>query len=210
MSPSDDFEVKFRGRMNRNLGAGLLLMSLGMCLLLFPLVTSLQGTYYQQKLDREFIDGESNNIKLSAYEKDVAHLESSSSKFPTTRIVIPQIGLDAVVVEGFGNESLRRGPGHLPSSAPPGKAGNCCIAAHLNLYGSWFRKLNQLSRGDAIILRTSDSEYTYRVFDSFTVRPDDVSVLDQTQEPTLTLLTCVHAGKSMNRLVVVAAFSARR
>ena len=52
---------------------------------------------------------------------------------PPTRIISSEIGLDAVVLQGVDEASLRRGPGHMTFTALPGQPGNCVIAAHRNI-----------------------------------------------------------------------------
>ena len=60
--------------------------------------------------------------------------------------------------------------------------------------------------GDKIALRGQDSEFVYEVTDRFDTWPDDISALDETSEPTLTLITCTPVPKPTHRLVVIAEF----
>ena len=47
-----------------------------------------------------------------------------------TRVVIPKIGMDAIVVEGASRKQLSEGPGHVQQTAMPGAVGNAVITAH--------------------------------------------------------------------------------
>ena len=128
------------------------------------------------------------------------------AELPPTRLVIPDIGLDAVVVQGFDEAALTRGPGHEPNSALPGQPGNCAIAAHRNVYGAWFYKVDQLWPGSTITLRTPHEDFNYQVISVQTTVDSDVSVLRPpaaNEPPRLTLLTCT-IPRSANRIVVVA------
>ncbi|HEX8236043.1 MAG TPA: class E sortase [Abditibacteriaceae bacterium] len=128
------------------------------------------------------------------------------AELPPTRIIIPEIGLDAVVVQGFDEESLRRGPGHEPYSALPGQPGNCVIAAHRNVYGSWFYKVDQLWPGSIVTLRTPDESFDYQIVSVHATNDSDISVLRPPpagEPPRLTLLTCT-VPRSTSRIVVVA------
>ena len=122
---------------------------------------------------------------------------------PPTRIVIPEINLDAVVVQGLDEGALQRGPGHEPSSALPGQPGNCVLAAHSNIFGAWFGNLDQLWAGSSIELQTPRHTYTYTVLTSMQISQTDVSVLSPVTDGStrLTLITCTKPA-SMYRHVI--------
>jgi LPXTG-site transpeptidase (sortase) family protein len=142
-----------------------------------------------------------------------AHAKApSKSKLRTwmpTKISIPDINLDAVVVQGIGPAMLRQGPGHDPASALPGDKGNCVIAAHRNAYGWWFYGLSKLDLDSLVQLKMPGETLTYRVVLTRVVKEDDLSVLQQTDYPRLTLYTCT-LPKSDQRVVVVAHLVARQ
>ena len=123
------------------------------------------------------------------------------------RIIAPSIGLDAIVVELWGLDdaaNLKRGPGHIPETAYPGQPGNCVISGHRTTYGAPFRHIEQLANGDEIILVTAENEYTYEVYDQRIVLPTDLTVLEQSGEPKLTLTACHPWYSAAERIVVIA------
>lgn len=120
------------------------------------------------------------------------------------RIVIPEIGLDAVVVDGVEPEHLRKGPGLYPGSAWPGEPGNCRIAGHRVTFGHPFRRLDELGVGSAVQLVVGSENYTYRVTSKRTVPRGDRSPLSEAVTPTLTLTTCHPPHRATERLVVRA------
>jgi sortase A len=61
------------------------------------------------------------------------------------------------------------------------------IAGHRD---GFFRGLKDIVPGDVIELDTLQGTDVYRVERTWVVKPDDVSVLDQTSTRTLTLVTC--------------------
>jgi len=131
---------------------------------------------------------------------------SARRKLPPTRIAIPDIQLEAVVVSGLDDKALARGPGHDPQSALPGEAGNCVIAGHRNVYGSWFYRVDALWAGSLIQLQTPDETHNYQVLSVQTVSESDYSVLKPPADPNtmrLTLITCT-LPHSPNRLIVIA------
>lgn len=121
-------------------------------------------------------------------------------------INIPEIGVNAAVVEGVGVQDLEKGPGHYPNSPMPGQLGNAAIAGHRTTYGAPFYRLDELRPGDPIYISTKDAPrpWVYRVMFSHSVNPDDVAVLDPTRSARLTLTTCTPRFTAEQRLVVVA------
>jgi len=56
------------------------------------------------------------------------------------RIQIGKIGIDYVFVQGTDGASLRKGPGHYPTTALPGQGRTVAIAGHRTTYGAPFRQ----------------------------------------------------------------------
>ncbi len=122
------------------------------------------------------------------------------------RITVPRIDLDAIVVELQGlddMENLKRGPGHLRPTAYPGQSGNCVISGHRTTYGAPFRHIEQLTPGEVIILSTVDDIYTYEVQEQRIVSPSDLTVLEQGEEPKVTLTACHPWYSAAQRIVVI-------
>ena len=119
-----------------------------------------------------------------------------------TRVVIPKIGLDAIVVEGASRKDLSEGPGHMKQTAMPGETGNVVITGHRDTF---FRHIYELVKGDQIQVRRSGRTFIYEVTGKRIVLPDDISVIRQTHDPQLTLITCYptyYIGPAPKRLVV--------
>jgi sortase A len=110
------------------------------------------------------------------------------------RIEIPRVGLDFAVFEGDSDDTLRKGPGHVPGTASPGDgrgAGNCVIAGHRD---SFFRRLAEAREGDLVRVRGPEGASSYRLESKRIVRPEDVSVLAPSAQGRLTLVTCYPFG----------------
>jgi sortase A len=123
---------------------------------------------------------------------------------PIGRLDIPRIGVSVVVLEGTDARTLRLGAGHIPGTALPGQSGNVAIAGHRDTY---FRGLRKISQRDEVMLTTLDGAYAYSVDSAKIVDPDDVGVLKDTGQPTLTLVTCypfIYVGSAPKRFVVQA------
>jgi sortase A len=125
------------------------------------------------------------------------------------RIRIPAIGVSDYVVEGTDTASLRKGPGHYPETPLPGSPGTAAIAGHRTTYGAPFRKIDQLKRGDQIVLDMADGRYVYRVTRTKIVDDSDLSVLDRVGYKQLILSAC-HPLYSAAQRVIVFARQVRR
>lgn len=121
------------------------------------------------------------------------------------RITIPRLDVSAIVLEGVDKKTLRRGAGRIPATALPTEdKGNVGIAAHRD---SFFRGLKDIREDDTIELTTLDGTFRYRVEWTKIVQPADVSVLEPTEEPALTLVTCYpfyYVGSAPKRFIVRA------
>jgi sortase A len=119
------------------------------------------------------------------------------------RLRIPALGVDAPVVQGDGWEQLKRGVGQRIGTANPGTDGNVVLSAHNDIYGELFRHLDRLATGDEIIVETLSREYVYRVASTRVVPPTEVDVMDSSQEPVVTLISCYPYLVNSDRIVVV-------
>lgn len=120
------------------------------------------------------------------------------------RIQIPKIGVDWIVVEGVSVEALKKGPGHYPDTPFPGEVGNVVISGHRTTYGAPFFRLDEVGPGDTIRLVSRTGSYRYDIAESKVVRPTDLSVIQPTQDPRLTLTTCTPRFSARQRLIVIA------
>jgi sortase A len=125
------------------------------------------------------------------------------------RIAIPAIGVSEYVVEGTDTGSLRKGPGHYPETPLPGEPGTAAIAGHRTTYGAPFREIDQLARGDRILLDMPDGRFLYRVEQTKIVDDQDLSVLDRVGHQRLVLSACHPLYSAAQRVIVFARFERR-
>ncbi|HCG98881.1 MAG: hypothetical protein A2074_02760 [Candidatus Aquicultor primus] len=125
-------------------------------------------------------------------------------KDPFARIVIPKIDLDAIVVEGVSPESLNLGPGHMEETPYPGEIGNMVISGHRVTHSRPFFYLDELEKGDLILVSDASEQYAYYVVETKVVKPTEISVIDPTEDRTLTLTTCNPRFSARTRLIIVA------
>ena len=169
----------------------LLLIGLGVVLLVY--VTAEYASMYaaQHRLAQQW---QQQNVGLPA--------QPAGLVTTLTRLTIPSIKLDAVVVEGVNRKDLLMGPGHMPQTPEPGQSGNAVISAHRDTF---FRHIYELKKGDYILVQRAGRQFRYQVTGKKVVQPDDISVIKPTPDPQLTLLTCYptyYIGPAPERLVV--------
>lgn len=125
---------------------------------------------------------------------------------------IPKLNIKDAAVKVGGDNLAKSLIQYLPRSYP-GEYGNVAIFGHSTLpqlynvknYKTIFTYLPSLIKGDTVYITVKNARYEYEVYDVFVVKPDQVSVLDQTNDGVyLTLITCVPPGTYWNRLVVKA------
>jgi sortase A len=123
-----------------------------------------------------------------------------------TRIKIPKLNVDVVVVQGTSESALRAGAGHYPETPLPCEVGNVAIAGHRTTYGKPFANIDQLAPGDQVILQTPVGSCTYQVSrPPFVVNPDDRWVVANTAgQSSLTMTSCHPRGSAANRIIVQA------
>ncbi len=121
-----------------------------------------------------------------------------------TRIVIPALGVDWPIVSGDGWEELKRGVGHHVGSADPGERGNMILSGHNDVFGEVFKDLEALRNGDRVQVYAGGRLFTYEVRAKRIVLPNELSVLQSSREPIVTLITCHPYRVDSHRLVVIA------
>lgn len=130
---------------------------------------------------------------------------------------IDSIGVLAPVVQDVDGtdksiymKELQNGIAHYKGTSLPGEGGNIFLFGHssavigVGKYSTVFAKLGELKEGDEVVIYFQDKPLRYSVFDSEVVSKTDVSVLDETKDEQLTLMTCWPVGSNSKRLVVRA------
>lgn len=123
---------------------------------------------------------------------------------PVGRIAIPAIGADFVVVQGTDTASLRKGPGHYPSTTFPGLPGTVAIAGHRTTYLAPFRRVDDLRGGDRIVLTMPYGRFTYRVQRTQIVEPTALWVTRDVGYQRLVLSACHPLYSAAQRIIVFA------
>jgi LPXTG-site transpeptidase (sortase) family protein len=106
---------------------------------------------------------------------------------PVGILRIPKISLAVPVFNDSSDLALNRGAGRITGTAPLGAYGNAGISGHRD---GFFRGLKDLKVGDRIQVDTQAGSVNYRITDITIVEQNDLQVLDDGYEKTVTLVTC--------------------
>lgn len=176
-------------------GVGLLVAAVVM--LGYPVYTDFVHNNLQSKLSKELLSPQIREAYLSGT------LRSGQS---LTRIEIPKLGVNVVVVQGIDENALRAGAGHYPETPLPCDEGDVAIAGHRTTYGKPFANIDRLAPGDKIILKTPIGSCIYQVTRApFVVLPNDWSVVANTPgQFYLTLTACHPKGSASHRIIIKA------
>ncbi len=135
---------------------------------------------------------------------DYRQARATDTRTPVAMLRIPELQIEVAVLEGTDEVTLNRGVGHIDGTPMPGEGGNMGLAGHRD---GFFRPLKDVETGTRIELVTLTETLNYRVTDVWIVDPSDVSVLADTDEPVLTLVTCYpfyFVGHAPERYIVRA------
>lgn len=129
------------------------------------------------------------------------------------KVYIPKIGVNVDLNSG-GAEALEKGAWHrFPERGNPVAGGNFIISAHRFSLGatpgqtrqkSPFYHIDKLKIGDQIIVDFRGKRYGYEITEEKSVKPTQVEIEAESEEPKLTLYTCTLKGDSDGREVFIA------
>ena len=146
------------------------------------------------------------DMKLWSAKRVKAYKAALQQETPPTLAIlrIPRLELEVPVHDGTTDAVLDLAAGRIEDTALPGTTGNVGIAAHRD---GFFRVLKDLKEGDALVLDTPVATEQYRVEWIRITIPTDVSVIDPTPGPAVTLVGCYpfyHVGPAPKRFIVRA------
>ncbi len=196
---------------------GILLIIGGLGVLLYIPSTWVMGYFAQRGLPGEFDQESASALSLNQSVLDKMQGAAEAEKLrelakafqrqlrseqPIARLEIPRIGINAVVVEGTTDGSLRKGVGHMEGTPLPGMGENFSLAGDRVLYGAPFLNIDDLSAGDEIKVKTTYGEFVYNVVGSRITEPEDTEILKYPGFEAITLITCDPPWDTSHRLVV--------
>jgi sortase A len=111
----------------------------------------------------------------------------SSRAAPLAALRIRQLGLEVPIFGDTTDASLDIGAGIIEGTSLPGAGGNMGIAAHRD---GFFRELRNMALGVVAEVETPSHIFFYRIDRISVVDSNDARLLANTDEPSITLVTC--------------------
>ena len=153
--------------------------------------------------------GQEGTVEYLTQEQLDAHREKHnvvSVEEKRTKLKINTANIEGRVVDGDDANAMERGFWYYPLSTPPGQRGNTIIIGHRFLHipprQDTFFNLDEVRVGDQIVLQQKDNEYTYTVINVRVVQKNDTSILSETSDYRITLVTCTPLWTAEKRLVI--------
>lgn len=184
---------------------GILLMVIGLTIICYTLCIKFDSQKKQQRMIDAFVnlqvdlEGEAETVN----KEKAVETKTEDTKNITGILKLPKIDLEVPIIEGIKPQNLKYAVGHFTETAAIGEKGNCAIAGHRSYtYNEYFNRLIEMEVGDEIIVKTKKAEFVYIVYEKKIVEPTEISVLDSTDDTTITLVTCHPERSSSKRLIV--------
>jgi sortase A len=146
---------------------------------------------------------------LAAIRREVAveareYRRSLHTGDPVGRLKIGRVGLNMIVVQGTDHDTLKKGPGHYPTTGIPGEGRLIYVAGHRTTYLAPFSHIDSIRAGDYISFDLPYATFTYRVERHYVVRASDTRVLVNHGAEILRLQACHPRFFASHRYIVDA------
>jgi len=128
----------------------------------------------------------------------------AGSRAAVGRVKIGRIKASFVLVNGTDATALRKGPGIYDDVPFPGAPGTTAIAGHRTTYLAPFREIDELERGDEVVVEMPYGRFSYEVEKTRIVAPTEVSVIHRVRYDRLVLSACHPLYSAAQRIVVFA------
>ena len=147
------------------------------------------------------------DVSIEEYIDGVGEIDPILERLNTT-LHIESIDVKGEIFQGKDSTTMDKGFWHFPISVYPGQKGNAVVISHryLNIPPAkdTFFNLEKVRKGDTILVTQDDNEYTYIVSDVKVIEKNDISVIQDSSDYRITLVTCTPLWTSHQRLVVIA------
>lgn len=163
-----------------------LLLGVG-CLLVGAGVMANLGRFYLRNdaVGRELLKQATNSVSPARQTKPAKHVAVPKLSGFVGVLQIPGLSLNAPVVQGVADKQINVAVGHLTTSVMPGERGTSVLAAH---NATWFRHINQLTKGDTFRLETKSGTFLFQVTQSKVVHVGDP--IYNTENASMVLESC--------------------
>lgn len=159
------------------------------------------------KRDSVLVELKSNNFNQDTEDKNVENQNNPKTNNLETKeeknkwkIIIPEISLEAEISEGTSKEIMDKFVGHFEETTKI--SGNVGLAAHNRGYAvNYFANIKQLKENDKIIYQYNGEQKIYSVIENKIIKDTDWSLLENTKDNRITLITCVENEPEYRRCI---------
>ena len=160
------------------------------------IVLIIELLFSNNNLNIRLVNVRENNNLISINEKISIEKQDKNE----WKIEIPKINLKANIAEGTTKEILDFFVGHFEET--PKDYGNVCLAAHNRGYNvNYFENIKYLELGDKIIYTYRNKQIIYEVEIIKIIEETDWSMLENTKENKITLITCLENQSEYRRCI---------
>ncbi len=146
------------------------------------------------------------DTSIEEYLDEVGDIDLILEELNTT-LKIESIDVEGDIFQGSDSNILDKGFWHFPTSKYPGQKGNVVIISHRYLFippaKDTFFNLDKVRKGDTLFFNQDGNEYNYIVSEVKIVEKNDISVIQDSSDYRVTLITCTPLWTSHQRLVVI-------
>ncbi|MGI8903724.1 MAG: class E sortase [Solirubrobacteraceae bacterium] len=200
----------------------LLLLDAGLTLVWQEPLTAAIGMIKQSQVDNRFLSYQSAPLSpadrqalaalpLRAMGRRIAYLARLEQHRVPTGYAVGTIAISKIsksysysIIQGTDTSSLEKGPGHYPATAFPGLGQTIGVAGHRTTYLAPFKKINELSPGDRIVVKMPYAQFTYVVQYTKIVVPTALWVVNNVGYERLVLSACNPLYSAAQRIIVFA------
>ena len=147
------------------------------------------------------------SIEESVRTKDII-LDTKILEEIDATLFIDSISIEGKIFQGESSKTIDVGFWHFPLSKFPGQKGNAVIIGHRFQYlppaKNTFFNLDKIAVGDEIVIKHNEGDWKYIVTETKVVDDNDLSVVRDSEDYRLTLITCTPLWTSEQRFVVIA------
>ena len=145
-----------------------------------------------------------SNLNKSSNEEKILDLDNNLGENDIKQngwyLIIPRIFLEAEISDGTTAEVMNKYVGHFIESSKTD--GNICLAAHNRGYPvNYFQNLKLLKKDDVIKYKYKEYEKEYSVTNNYIIRDTDWNCLEDTEENSITLITCIENEPDYRRCI---------
>ena len=174
-------------------------------LIFLPFYPELKYRFFYSREETVAID----SVSSSTAQTHKSNFPESDFSISPNRVIIKKIGVNAPIVESQNsNYGLSKGAWHVPESSTPDKGSNTVITGHRFKYlppnNLTFYLFHKLEVGDEVYIIWDKEDYFYKIKEIKIVPDTEISILNPTSNPILTMFTCDPIYSTKNRLVVIA------